>query len=626
MRVRKHHTPYGGSEGCSSTPPLERGSEDHRLIPAAITCWASCLGAHRLFDWIMNLFTPVDGDRGPAAFAGMSLTSMTFVLVAAGMIGIWRLASRCTARYGIGREATVVCVTVMLLAGVSTWAADSATWFDPATVRARDGPARIVAHARVTGPVTASASADHDCQVETRLTAIVTDGVSTRANARVRLFVSARGCAMLHRGAEYSVAGTLSEADWGMTPLWLMSSADDDGRNEAHDGDEIDAEGGNGEGDDIDGGMSMENGQPAFDRWREHVQESFFHATEGLTDAGRILVPGLTMGMLGQDHVDARRWLAEDGVGTKPIDETYATRLEDCFRNAGIMHLMAVSGGHFALLASLIRRLCARLLAPRQVTASLIVVCTTLMAAMMAPGDSVTRAMLMGWIAAAASFIGRPHQSLSSLGVTVLAMLLCDPSKARSFGLALSCAAVFGIIMLARPMADAMALLLPDALADAMAMTVAAQIATLPIQVLMEPQLPLWSVPANIVVAPVVAFSTMTGLAGLAVAWVNMDIAKTCAWLASWGTRVMEYVAIRLGEGPQTTIVWIDGIPGSLLLAAAEAVVIIMVRRAARWVRGSSGRHVLPGDVFTADPRNRMRIWWMDTRRMVKDLRWGDLD
>ncbi|WP_152973624.1 ComEC/Rec2 family competence protein [Bifidobacterium aesculapii] len=574
----------------------------------------------------MNLLHPAAGDRGPSALAGMPLTSMTLVLVTAGMIGIWRLASRCAARYGVGREAVVVCVAVMLLAGVSTWAADSATWFDPATVRARDGPARIVAQVRITGPVMASASADHDCQAETRLTVITMDDVSTRTNAQVRLFASARDCAMLHRGAEYNVAGTLSEADWGMTPLWLTPSTDDDGRSGTHADDGTGSGEGDGAGADTDGGISMENAQPAFDRWREHAQESFFRATEGLTDAGRILVPGLTMGVLGQDHVDARRWLAEDGDGTDPIDETYAARLEDCFRNAGIMHLMAVSGGHFALLASLIRRLCARLLAPRQVTACLIAVFTTLMATMMAPGDSVTRALLMGWIAAAASFIGRPHQSLSSLGVTVLAMLLCDPSKARSFGLALSCAAVFGIIMLARPMADAMALLLPDALADATAMTVAAQIATLPIQVLMEPQLPLWSVPANIVVAPVVAFSTMTGLAGLAVAWVSLDVAKVCAWLASWGTRVMEYVALRLGEGPRTTIVWIDGILGALLLAAAEAAVIVMVRRASRWVRGSSGRHALPGDVFTADPRNRMRIWWMDTRRMIKDMRWGDMD
>lgn len=53
--------------------------------------------------------------------------------------------------------------------------------------------------------------------------------------------------------------------------------------------------------------------------------------------------------------------------------------------------------------------------------------------------------------------------------------------------------------------------MLPRLLSAPLAMTIAAQSLTLPIQVLMDPQLPLASVPANLLVGPVVGFATMAG-------------------------------------------------------------------------------------------------------------------
>lgn len=305
---------------------------------------------------------------------------------------------------------------------------------------------------------------------------------------------------------------------------------------------------------------------------------------------------------------------------SRPVDGTYADQLEERFRRAGIMHLMAVSGGHFVIVADLIRRFAARLLLPRQVTAILTAGTMTLMAAMMAPGDSVTRALVMSWMAAAALFLGRRPQALSALCCTAIGTLLVKPSMAWSFGFALSCAAVLGIILMSHPMGNVMSLLLPDMLADALAMTVAAQLSTLPIQVLMEPRLPVWSVPANILVAPVVAFATMAGLAGLAVAWVNVDMGSWCAWLASLGTQVMERVAMWLGGGEHATMPWAGGTAGALALATVEAAGIAMAMLISRWFVPSSADHALPGRPFTRNPRNRIRIWWTDTRRMLSEL------
>ena len=42
-----------------------------------------------------------------------------------------------------------------------------------------------------------------------------------------------------------------------------------------------------------------------------------------------------------------------------PVNSTYAQTLENQFRQSGIMHLCRIaSGGHFVLVAGLVRRLC----------------------------------------------------------------------------------------------------------------------------------------------------------------------------------------------------------------------------------------------------------------------------
>lgn len=78
---------------------------------------------------------------------------------------------------------------------------------------------------------------------------------------------------------------------------------------------------------------------------------------------------------------------------------------------------------------------------------------------------------------------------------------------------------------------------------EAAALSISAQILTLPVQLLMTPSLPLWSVIANICVAPFVTFSTLCGLCSLVVSW----CAPTLGWIfahgASLGTDAMNRCA-----------------------------------------------------------------------------------
>ena len=68
------------------------------------------------------------------------------------------------------------------------------------------------------------------------------------------------------------------------------------------------------------------------------MQQAFFEQTSRLSDQGKELVPGLTLGILGQDYVPPDSGNGKTGTG---IDSTYANLLENAFQRSGILHLMA---------------------------------------------------------------------------------------------------------------------------------------------------------------------------------------------------------------------------------------------------------------------------------------------
>ncbi|MBT1170270.1 ComEC/Rec2 family competence protein [Bifidobacterium sp. SO4] len=647
----------------------EQGSRDWRLLPVALTMWAASLAAHLLFDrWsaaaesmasgmvggvgasvngsgeaIRNAgMTPSLGNTG-AAVAGVAVRAMS-VAIAVLLLAMLGVALRSRIRWS---GTVAVCLAVACIGGITATASDIMAWRDPASIWARTYGRTTQVSATVTAPVVASDQREYDCQADARLDGIIagnlamdvpsarngtataanvgahTDdaaglpGTMLKSNAKVRVYAEERYCAKLNRGAVYHLTGTLEQAEYGRMPLWLLIEGEEP--------------------------VIRVKGPPWHRAAVEHMQRSFFHVTERLSDQGRVLVPGLTMGVLGQDYVNVTTdstggaTTGETGMEhrTAAVNETYANTLEDRFRRSGIMHLMAVSGGHFVLLADMVRRLCMRFLVGRKLSASLMAFVYVLLALLMFPGDSVTRALVMGLLGAAAYGIGRRTQSLSALSWTVIGVLVLDPDMSQSYGFALSSAAVLGIVLFAGVLGGILVKLLPESIAQMTAMTVGAQAFTLPIQILMEPELPLLSVPANLLVSPFVGFATVTGLMALACAWCVPWLAGMLAWVASLGTLVMERVAMRLGGGEWTALPWPDGVTGALLMLLAECGLAMIAVMTARFVRyrltQDTGLGVnanastalepdmdgVPGERFGSARRVRMTLWWQETLRLL---------
>lgn len=569
----------------------EQGSGDWRLLPATLCGWAASLATHAVFDYCVE-------QEGRLGVLPLVLVLTVPLLALLGLpfmrSPILRLPVGMRRAVAAWHFSIIVCVVAAMACASSALAYDVLQWRDAASYAARKGESDVVALIRTTSPAVNSNRRTNDCQIDATISTITASRVTQPSMMRVRVYADRPDCGTLKQGGEYRMRGTLAISQYGAMPLWLT---------------------------DIASVECIRASNPAL-RVIDMMQQAFFEQTSRLSDQGKVLVPGLTLGILGQDYIPSDSGNGKTGTG---IDSTYANLLENAFQRSGILHLMAVSGGHLAVVATIVRAACSFLLLPRRVTAIVIGMSYIMLAMCVFPSDSVSRALLMGLAGVGFLLLGRRTQALAALNWTTLGMLMANPHMSRSFGFALSCAAVLGIVLFANPLSAWLTPIMPSFIAQTMAMTVAAQLFTLPIQVLIEPELPVYSIPANLVVAPFVGFSTLAGLASLAISWILPNMGFMLANLASWGTAVMELMALNLGSGEHATIPWAGGAGGALLIIIVEIVGYMTARLA-----GTLFTHIttpepnLPGRRLMRNPVERAKAWGERTHNALKTMKWNE--
>ena len=387
--------------------------------------------------------------------------------------------------------------------------------------------------------------------------------------------------------------GTLAISQYGAMPLWLTDIAS----------------------------VERIRGPNLALRTIDMMQQAFFEQTSRLSDQGKVLVPGLTLGILGQDYVPPDSGNGQTGTG---IDSTYANLLENAFQRSGILHLMAVSGGHLAVVATLVRAVCSFLLLPKRVTAIAIGASYIMLAMCVFPSDSVSRACSWVWRERAscssaeerkpcqpsAGHVGHAHGQSAHVTQFRIRIVMRRRTWHRT------------VRRTVRRMAHTDHAGIHRA---NHAMTIAAQLFTLPIQVLIEPELPVYSIPANLVVAPFVGFSTLAGLASLAISWILPSLGFIFASLASWGTAIMEFMALNLGSGDHATIPWTGDAGGALLIILVEIIGYTTARFAGTlFARITTTEPNLPGRRLIHNPIERAKAWGERTYNALKTMKWNE--
>ena len=253
------------------------------------------------------------------------------------------------------------------------------------------------------------------------------------------------------------------------------------------------------------------------------------------------------------------------------------TEMRDRFVVTGLTHLTAVSGANLTLLLGFLRALAVGCGLRGRWLNGVLVAGVAGFVVLCLGEPSVLRAAAMGLVGLAAlGRAGRGRQGLRFLGVAMVAVVLAEPAMARSLGFALSVLATFGLLRWAGAWTALLARWMPRWCAEALAVPLAAQVATEPVVVYLSGQVSVVSVLANLVAGPMVGPATVLGLAATLLGPLPLPLALAPAWGAGWFAQGIAWTA-RLGEAlPGAAVPW-PVTPASLAVVVLGCVVLVLL-------------------------------------------------
>ncbi|HEU5063244.1 MAG TPA: ComEC/Rec2 family competence protein [Solirubrobacterales bacterium] len=268
---------------------------------------------------------------------------------------------------------------------------------------------------------------------------------------------------------------------------------------------------------------------------------------------------GLGRGMPPREAALARGFVLGD-------DEEVDEATEEDFRRSGLAHLLAVSGQNVTLLALLAMPLLGALGIPLRERLLWVLALIVVYVPVAGAGPSIQRAGVMGALGLLATLAGRRRSSFYALALAAVVTLAIDPGIAADVGWQLSFAAVLGILLLSSPLRKGITARLGEgpwrrALAEGVAVTVAATLATAPLIAFHFETVSTTTLLANVLALPAVAPAMWLGMCGAGLAQLpglpleplnglNALLLAYIAQVASWcAAPEWAELEVRLGGG-----------------------------------------------------------------------------
>jgi competence protein ComEC len=244
--------------------------------------------------------------------------------------------------------------------------------------------------------------------------------------------------------------------------------------------------------------------------------------------------------------------------------------LQRQFRDAGIMHLLCVSGLHVGLLAAMVGWLLFWLGEERRgriVRGSLQLLAVWGFALLTGLAPATVRAALMFSLFIVSRMMGRRTDTMNLLAFAALVMLMADPLLLFNVGWQLSFSAVAGIL-LARPLLR----LYHVWVWKASVVSFAATLATLPVTLAVFHQFQPWFLVANVVIVPAAAL-----LLGLSLLYLALPCGVT-AWPLDQLLGFCDHFTAAVSRLPGAVVDSIDPGPvGTALIAVAVFFVFVTI-------------------------------------------------
>ena len=263
------------------------------------------------------------------------------------------------------------------------------------------------------------------------------------------------------------------------------------------------------------------------------------------------------------------------GVKTNLSDDTKTD-----FRRAGISHVLAISGLHLNILllyASAFIALIPR--KSRRIAAPVLNILLALFMLFVTGGSaSVSRAAIMLIFANLANLLFRERDSLHALLLSALLLLVINPANAYSISFQLSFLATLGIVLFAGRLSQYLRRFIRIRyLSDSVAITLCAQLFTLPVIVYVFNEFSVLTLFSNLLILPFLPVLIISAILFLAAAFLLPFAAKWFAGLAFIVTRAVLFLVHMLAKIP-FSLITVSGRHFVLWLAAGAIAAFCVYR------------------------------------------------
>ncbi|WP_061962390.1 ComEC/Rec2 family competence protein [Demequina flava] len=334
------------------------------------------------------------------------------------------------------------------------------------------------------------------------------------------------------------------------------------------------------------------------------LREGFETATAHLPDESRGLVRGMITG------------------DTASMSEAQV----EAMRQAGVAHVTAVSGAHFAMLTVMALLVLRALSVPRAVQAGGLVVAVVSFALFVGPAPSVLRALGLALAVGAGLAWGRRARAMPALAACVLVLVHVRPRIALEIGFAMSVTAVLAIVLVAPAIAVRLTRWMTPRLASAVSVPVAAQLALLPFLVVLQPGVGPYAVLANLAAVVFLTPVMIGGLAAVVIAPWSLTVAQMCASLAAWPATVMVRICDAVVALPGAWLPWPEGGAGIAFAAGVAVAGLVACSSGVAAVRLCAGVSAVLVTWTAVGPQSPLRHAVTEDWRVVAcDVGQGDM-
>jgi competence protein ComEC len=240
----------------------------------------------------------------------------------------------------------------------------------------------------------------------------------------------------------------------------------------------------------------------------------------------------------------------------------------DGFSRLGLTHVLAISGLHVGVVVFVLLRLCALFRLTRERSFAIAMAAMPLYMLATGASPSAVRACLMAMIALA---LARRHllkDGLHLLAAAAMVMVAWDPGVVEDVSFQLSFVVTAGLLLFTRDILQMLDWVKYRWLQSALAVGITAQAASLPLTIYYFNSFHLLSLPANLLIVPLVSFAVLPlGMASVVLGGIWEPLGIVFAWLATHVNRLTFWIVDGLNAAASLRTVWPQ--PSRLWVVAA---------------------------------------------------------